>query len=161
MQNCWLRSSISSAVRWAIPKSRSMSLVPASFRKWNVAPSSARRADLVVMLITPLAARDPYSDAAAAPFTTSTLSMSSALMSGSPPLTMAPSTMYSGSCPRPCPFRDVTPRSSPDVCAPADARAQLLDDHVGRRDRLPSVGRDSAPDDRVLRRCGADAPPAE
>ena len=36
-----------------------------------------------------------------------------------------------------------------------------LDDHVGRRDRLPSVGRDSAPDDRVLRRCGADAPPAE
>src|SRR5204863_101566 len=27
-------------------------------------------------------------------------------------------TMYSGSCPRPCPFRDVTPRSSTDGCAP-------------------------------------------
>ena len=26
--------------------------------------------------------------------------------------------MYSGSCPRPCPFRDVTPRSSTDGCAP-------------------------------------------
>src|SRR5256885_891334 len=74
-----------------------MSLVPTSLRKWNVTPSRARRPDRVVMLITPLAAREPYSEAAAAPFTTSTLSMSSGLMSGSPPLTIMPSTMYSGS----------------------------------------------------------------
>ena len=70
------------------------------------------------MLITPLAAREPYSEAAAAPFTTSTLSMSSGLMSGSPPLTIMPSTMYSGSWPRPWPFSDVTPRNTTAGAAP-------------------------------------------
>src|SRR5213596_1284966 len=92
-QNCRPCSSIASAWNRASPKSRSMSLTPPSLRALNCTPSSARRPDLVVMLMTPLPARAPYSDAPAAPFTTSTLSMSPGLMSGRAPLMITPSTM--------------------------------------------------------------------
>ena len=70
-----------------------MSLTPPSLRTLNVTPSLARRPDFVVMLMTPLPARAPYSDAPAAPLTTSMLSMSLGLKSGSDPLMITPSTI--------------------------------------------------------------------
>jgi len=86
-------SSVASAWNRARPKSRSMSLTPASLRRSNFTPSMLRRADFVVMLMTPLPARAPYSDAPAAPFTTSTFSMSLGFKSERLPLMMTPSTM--------------------------------------------------------------------
>jgi hypothetical protein len=56
-------------------------------------PSAARRPLRVVIWMTPLPARAPYSDAAAAPFTTSMFSMSAGLRSGSVPEMIVPSTM--------------------------------------------------------------------
>ena len=78
------------------------------------------------MLITPLPARAPYSDAPAAPFTTSTLSMSLGFRSGKPPLMITPSTMYSGSWPRPEALIDVGPRSNTDGCAPGRPLADTM-----------------------------------
>ena len=86
-------ASVSSPWRRAMPKSRSMSLIPASLWKVNRMPSSARVPRFVVIVMTPLPARAPYSDAAAAPFTTSTFSMSFGLISGRLPLMITPSTM--------------------------------------------------------------------
>jgi hypothetical protein len=60
--------------------------------------------------ITPLAAREPKSVAAAAPLTTSTLSMSAGLMSAMLEPSTTPSTMYSGSWPLPAALIDVGPR---------------------------------------------------
>ena len=48
-------------------------------------PEPALRPDLVVIEMTPFAAREPYNDAAAAPSTISTLSISAGLMSASVP----------------------------------------------------------------------------
>src|SRR5438552_9469328 len=59
-------------------------------------PSGMRSPRLVKIWTTPFAASEPYSDDAAAPFTTSTRSMSSELMSESPCRTIVPSTMISG-----------------------------------------------------------------
>jgi hypothetical protein len=67
--------------------------MPYSDRTVNRAPSEPLLARLVVIEMTPDAAREPYSVDAAAPFTTSTLSMSAGLMSAMlEPRTM-PSTM--------------------------------------------------------------------
>ena len=95
-----------------------MSLTPSSLRTVNATPSGAPRPLFVVMFMTPLPARAPYNEAPAAPFTTSTRSMSPELMSGSAPLMMTPSTMYNGSCPRPVALIEVGPRSSTDGCEP-------------------------------------------
>ena len=84
---------MASAWKCASPKSRSMSLTPPSLRALNRTPSSPRRPVFVVMLMTPLPARAPYTEAPAAPLTTSTLAMSPGLMSGSDPLMTTPSTM--------------------------------------------------------------------
>src|SRR5437870_13631804 len=51
---------------------------------------------LVKICTTPLAAFEPYKDDAAAPFTTSTRSMSSELTSARPWWVIVPSTMISG-----------------------------------------------------------------
>src|SRR5437016_10699873 len=51
---------------------------------------------LVKICTTPLAAFEPYRDDAAAPFTTSTRSMSSELMSARPKCVIVPSTMING-----------------------------------------------------------------
>src|SRR6266487_6093244 len=51
---------------------------------------------LVKTWTTPFAASEPYNDDAAAPFTTSTWSMSSELMSARPCRVIVPSTMMSG-----------------------------------------------------------------
>ena len=59
-------------------------------------PSGMRSPRLVKIWTTPLAAFDPYSDDAAAPFTTSMRSMSSELMSARPWCVIVPSTMISG-----------------------------------------------------------------
>ena len=81
---------------------------------------------LVVIWITPLPARAPYSDAAAAPFTTSTDSMSSGFRSGRPPLMMMPSTTYSGSCVRPDALMDVGARRMTLGCAPGRPDAATI-----------------------------------
>ena len=78
------------------------------------------------MLTTPLPARAPYSDAPAAPLTTSTFSMSLGLMSGRLPLMMMPSTMYRGSWPRPAALIDVGPRSRIAGCAPGRPLAETM-----------------------------------
>ena len=96
----------------------SMSLAPASLRNRKVIPSAEVRPDLVVMLMTPFAARAPYIDAPAAPFTTSTFSMSCELIEGRPPVRMTPSTMYSGSWERPAALIDVGPRRRTSGAAP-------------------------------------------
>jgi hypothetical protein len=72
----------------------------------------------VVIWITPFAAREPYSDAAAAPFTISMLSMSMASMSMMLPDRITPSTMYIGSWLRPVALMLVGPRSRIDGAAP-------------------------------------------
>src|SRR5881396_2723769 len=59
-------------------------------------PSGMRSPRLVKIWTTPFAASEPYRDDAAAPFTTSTRSMSSELMSERPCRTMVPSKMISG-----------------------------------------------------------------
>ena len=59
-------------------------------------PSGTRSPRFVKIWTTPFAASEPYSDDAAAPFTTSTRSMSSELMSARPCRVMVPSTMMSG-----------------------------------------------------------------
>ena len=59
-------------------------------------PSGMRSPRLVKICTTPLAAFEPYRDDAAAPFTTSTRSMSSELMSARPKCVIVPSTMISG-----------------------------------------------------------------
>ncbi len=103
-----------------------MSLTPASLRTSNFTPSMLRRADLVVMLMTPFPARAPYSEAPAAPFTTSTFSMSLGFRSDRLPLMMMPSTMYSGSWPRPDALIDVGPRSSTAGCEPGRPLADTI-----------------------------------
>jgi len=62
------------------------------------APSGILSPRLVKIWTTPFAASDPYREEAAAPFTTSIRSMSSALMSASVPRVIVPSTMINGSC---------------------------------------------------------------
>src|SRR6266581_9088618 len=59
-------------------------------------PSGTRSPRFVKICTTPFAASEPYSDDAAAPFTTSTRSMSSELMSARPWRVIVPSTMISG-----------------------------------------------------------------
>src|SRR5207245_8636801 len=59
-------------------------------------PSGMRSPRLVKICTTPLAAFEPYRDDAAAPFTTSTRSMSSELMSARPKCVIVPSTMING-----------------------------------------------------------------
>src|SRR3989475_7387256 len=59
-------------------------------------PSGMRSPRLVKIWTTPFAASEPYKDEAAAPFTTSTRSMSSELMSERPCRVIVPSTMISG-----------------------------------------------------------------
>src|SRR5206468_2590499 len=59
-------------------------------------PSGTRSPRFVKTWTTPFAASEPYSDDAAAPFTTSTRSMSSELMSARPCRVIVPSTMISG-----------------------------------------------------------------
>ncbi len=103
-----------------------MSLTPASLRTPNLTPSRLRRADLVVMLMTPFPARAPYSDAPAAPSTTSTFSMSRGFKSDRFPLMITPSTMYSGSWPRPDALIDVGPRSSTAGCEPGRPLADTM-----------------------------------
>src|SRR3712207_37786 len=78
--------------------------------------------------MTPAPARDPYSDAAAAPFTISTLSISLALMSpsGFEPCRITPSTMYSGSWPRPVALIDVGPRRITDGVEPGRPLTELI-----------------------------------
>ena len=90
-----------------------MSLKPYSVRTLNRTPSlppvSPR---LVRIVITPFAARVPYSDAPAAPFTTSIDSMSMPPSSVSTPtFMMMSSMMISGPWPRPEALIDVGPRS--------------------------------------------------
>ena len=70
------------------------------------------------MLITPFAAREPYSEAAAAPLSTSIFSMSSASMSAMLAPRITPSTMYSGSCERPEALMLLGPRSRIDGAEP-------------------------------------------
>src|SRR5881628_2406595 len=102
---------------------RSMSDAPTSERKRNVVPEGALRPDFVVIWTTPLPARAPYSDDAAAPRTTSMRSMSSEFKSVTPPLldsvgplaSTTPSTMYRGPWDRPTELIDLGPRSSTDA----------------------------------------------
>src|SRR5881296_3338030 len=82
-QNCESVGSIRSEWFRASWISRSMSDRPTSERNRNVAPAAPFRPERVVICTTPLPARAPYRDDAAAPRTTSTRSMSSELMSGS------------------------------------------------------------------------------
>src|SRR2546421_12455539 len=56
-------------------------------------PSGMRSPRLVKIWTTPFAAFEPYRDDAAAPFTTSTRSMSSALMTARPRCVIVPSTL--------------------------------------------------------------------
>src|SRR5947199_14103 len=138
-----------------------MSLTPASLRISNFTPSRLRRADFVVMLITPLPARAPYSDAPAAPFTTSTLSMSLGFRSGKPPLMITPSTMYNGSWPRPEALIDVGPRSNTDGCAPGRPLADTMFapgtfpwscvNGFDAGDGFAAIGFDGAANHRILR----------
>src|SRR5438034_4089923 len=70
---------------------------PYSFRTVTASrPSASLSPRFVKIWITPFAASEPYSDDAAAPFTSSTRSMSCELMSASPCRVMVPSTMTSG-----------------------------------------------------------------
>src|SRR5665213_984561 len=83
--------------RWT---SRDRLLMPSSDRKVNcVCPEGMPVPRAVVIWMTPAAARDPYKDAAAAPLTTSTLSMSSELRSADDPVVVeriTPSTTING-----------------------------------------------------------------
>src|SRR5258708_3902372 len=103
-----------------------MLLTPDSLRMPNLIPSRLRRADFVVMLMTPFPARAPYSDAPAAPFTTSTFSISLGFKSDRLPLMMTPSTMYSGSWPRPEALIEVGPRSNTAGCEPGRPLADTM-----------------------------------
>ncbi len=75
---------------------------------------------LVVIWITPCPARAPYSEAAAAPFTISTWSMSSAPMSASVAFAdcATPSMTIRGPCVRPLESIDVGPRSMTEAACP-------------------------------------------
>ena len=90
-------SSIS--MKWVVGYwySFSMSDMPYSTLARNFTPSLWFLPERVVIWMTPLPAREPYSDEAAAPFTTSMFSMSCGLMSCRPPCDTTPSMMYSGS----------------------------------------------------------------
>src|SRR6266480_7962643 len=70
---------------------------PYSFRTVTASrPAASLSPRLVKIWMTPFAALEPYSDDAAAPFTSSTRSMSCELMSARPCRVMVPSTMISG-----------------------------------------------------------------
>jgi hypothetical protein len=76
---------------------RAISLCPNSVRAvMRVFPISMLLPRAVRIWITPLAAREPYSEAAAAPLTTSMLSMSSEAMSAGLEPRITPSTTYRG-----------------------------------------------------------------
>src|SRR5512133_1711765 len=96
----------------------SMSDEPYSAFTRNLMPSCEFLPERVVIWMTPLPARDPYIDDAAAPFTTSTFSISCGLMSCRPPCETTPSMMYNGSWPRPAPLIDCGPRRMMDGAAP-------------------------------------------
>ena len=77
----------------AIEKSRGMSPTPPSAFTPKRTPFCEFFPDLVVIAMTPAPARSPYRFEAAAPLSTSTLSISFGLTSWIPPLMNRPSTM--------------------------------------------------------------------
>ena len=93
---------------------RSMSLAPNSARVVKRTPSPLARPLFVVTEITPYPARDPYIEAAAAPFTTSMFSISPGLMSDSDAdaICSTPSTINNGDCERLVASIDCGPRST-------------------------------------------------
>src|ERR1019366_9248338 len=120
MQNRFCVGSISIIVFCATGILCSMSLAPNSVCTLKRTPSPDALPLFVVTEITPYPARDPYSDAAAAPFTTSMLSMSFGLMSASEAdaICSTPSTMNIGDCDRPVASIDCGPRSTIEGTAP-------------------------------------------
>src|SRR5688572_23792 len=96
IQKLFIPSSITMKWRWENGYAPWMSWTPVSDRTLKRAPCCAVAPDLVVIWMTPFWARAPYVEDAAAPFTTSMLSMSWGLMSFIEPFITMPSTTISG-----------------------------------------------------------------